>query len=1248
MNMQLFHAPYFHLQEGNMKKTRYLLLAGALAISLFAAGTVTAYADTAKTAAEAEETVEEETAEEKAAEEAEAAEEAPEEASAEEAETVEETEAAEDAAAEEAEAAEEAAAEETEAAEEEVKGPALSGLTVRDSSLKPIFEGFDPEITEYAVNVQSDIYGVLIDPKAPLGTKVTVTADKDAYAYDGTLNYEAGSKIPYNFDLDGYVVQLGQAYEDYDSEFIQTVTIELSAAGASTDYTIVITRADDAETYALFEAKEFTGSDGTVIPYELYVPTTYDESKEYPVVFALHGSGQRAQPLDMVLKRYQMATIWAKDSEAGHNECIVLAPQCASDDPNVNWTTLQASEAGEADDTFAPMPQLDAAYELLLEVLDEYSCDKDRVYMTGLSAGGWATFTLAEMYPDTFAAIAPDAAGADPAGIDALRGMPIWIFQAAGDPSVPPEKWYYPTIMAMDAHGIEYKRTFYKEGDIFFPHAHFSWVAMYADEEFRDWMFAQTRYHLTEEDAVLTGLAVRDATQKEIFEGFDAEKTEYAVDVQSDIYGVLISPEAAKGAKITVTADKDALAYDETVNYQAGDEIPYDRALGGYVVQLGQSYPDYDDVFVQTATITVEAAGASKEYKVVITRADDSDTYDLFDIEEYTDDEGTTIPYAIYVPTDYDASKKYPLVFALHGSGQRTQPTDMVLKRYQMATIWAKDSEEGHNECIVLAPHCAIEDPDTQNWCNKNEDGYYEDSPELTAAYALLGSVIEEYSVDTNRIYMTGLSAGGRATFSLAVQHPDVFAAIAPDAAGANLGDISALKGLPIWLFQAADDPTVDAKANYYEQIKIFDAAGIEYKSTVYKEGAVFFPSAHFSWVPMYADEEFRDWLFAQDLAANNPAGPEDAVLTDLRLRDATLKEIFDGFDPMLDEFEATVQSDIYGVLLSADVPKGAAISVTADSDAFTYDGTLNYEAGTEIPYDDKLGGYVVQLGQEYEDYDSEFIQTVTITVSAGGASKDYKVVITREDDSDVYELFQAKEFTDSAGTVIPYELYVPTDYDETKKYPVVFALHGSGQRTQPLDMVLKRYQMATIWAKDSEEGHNECIVLAPQCTVEDANVENWTTLMAFRAGEAENSYSPMPQLDAAYELLLEVLDEYSCDKDRVYMTGLSAGGYATFTLAAMYPDTFAAIAPDASGADPETVGAMKGIPMWIFQAADDPTVAVETNYYPTIQALDAAGVEYKRTVYSDGEVFFPSAHFSWVPMYADEEFRDWMFEQSK
>lgn len=370
----------------------------------------------------------------------------------------------------------------------------LEGLTIRDISLKEIFNGFEPERMDYAIRVQSDIYGVLVSPVIKEGETITVCADHDVKSYEGELNYKAGEVIPYEESLGGYVVQLSQAYEDYDYEFVQKVMIKVEGDKEPSTYTVEITRENDSDVYALFKKGSFVGSNDVEVPYLIYTPTNYDPNKKYPVIFALHGSGQRTQPLDMVLKRYQMATIWAKDSEKGHHECIVLAPQCTVQDPEVeNWTTLMGywSDSKKYPDPYTAMPQLDAAYELLQKILKEYSCDLNRIYMTGLSAGGFATFTLSKRYPDLFAALAPDASGADPKGLEVIKGIPIWLFQAAGDPLVKTEEFYYPTIAALDAAGIPYKKSFYEEGAVFFPNAHFSWVAMYANEEFRNWLFEQ-------------------------------------------------------------------------------------------------------------------------------------------------------------------------------------------------------------------------------------------------------------------------------------------------------------------------------------------------------------------------------------------------------------------------------------------------------------------------------------------------------------------------------------------------------------------------------------------------------------------------------------------------------------------------------------------------------------------------------------------------------------------------------------
>ena len=381
------------------------------------------------------------------------------------------------------------------------------------------------------------------------------------------------------------------------------------------------------------------------------------------------------------------------------------------------------------------------------------------------------------------------------------------------------------------------------------------------------------------------------------------------------------------------------------------------------------------------------------------------------------------------------------------------------------------------------------------------------------------------------------------------------------------------------------------------------------------------------------AEEEKKETVPAEVItpAETTEAKEVKAELTGLKVDDITLTEnaITPEFAPETKEYTMNVQSDIYAVKITPEAPEGVTVTV----------------AGEEVKAGDSA---VVKLSQEYADYDVELVTDVEITVTAGEETNTYKVTVVRACDTDTYNLFKIESYKDEAtGVDMPYAIYVPSNYDPDKEYPLVFALHGSGQRAQSTDMILKRYQMATVWAKDSEKGHNECIVLAPQCASEDDN-DNWTSLMEYRSGKADNSFALSKYSVAAYNLLEKVMKDYSVDANKVYMTGLSAGGFATYALAIEHPDTFAALVPDAGGADPAKVEALKGIPMWIFHAADDPTVNPDEYLYPTLEALDKAGVEYKSTIYPEGAVFAPSAHFSWDACYANQEMRDWVFAQTK
>lgn len=145
--------------------------------------------------------------------------------------------------------------------------------------------------------------------------------------------------------------------------------------------------------------------------------------------------------------------------------------------------------------------------------------------------------------------------------------------------------------------------------------------------------------------------------------------------------------------------------------------------------------------------------------------------------------------YLLYVPKDYNAKKKYPLVIYLHGSSQKGKDLNK-LKAYGIPQL----VDQGANfEFIIASPQCPSEAPlwSSENWF----DTLFE---ELTS----------KYNVDQERVYLTGISMGGGGTFEVAKKNPDKFAALVPLCAWqSSANDICKLKNIPIWtLHGAADD----------------------------------------------------------------------------------------------------------------------------------------------------------------------------------------------------------------------------------------------------------------------------------------------------------------------------------------------------------------------------------------------------------------------------------------------------------
>jgi predicted esterase len=156
---------------------------------------------------------------------------------------------------------------------------------------------------------------------------------------------------------------------------------------------------------------------------------------------------------------------------------------------------------------------------------------------------------------------------------------------------------------------------------------------------------------------------------------------------------------------------------------------------------------------------------------------------------------GTTLPYRLFVPESYTPSKRYPVVLALHGSGERGSDNLVQISGWRLATSWADPINQVKYPCFVVAPQC----PDGKSWSG----------PELATANAILDSLAAEFSIDANRMYVTGLSMGGFGTWGLITSFPDRFAAAVPMSAGWGSDGAPAILRVPIWNFHGAQDEVV-------------------------------------------------------------------------------------------------------------------------------------------------------------------------------------------------------------------------------------------------------------------------------------------------------------------------------------------------------------------------------------------------------------------------------------------------------
>ena len=203
------------------------------------------------------------------------------------------------------------------------------------------------------------------------------------------------------------------------------------------------------------------------------------------------------------------------------------------------------------------------------------------------------------------------------------------------------------------------------------------------------------------------------------------------------------------------------------------------------------------------------------------------------------------------------------------------------------------------------------------------------------------------------------------------------------------------------------------------------------------------------------------------------------------------------------------------------------------------------------------------------------------------------------------------------------YLLFLPKDYGKNpqKRWPLILFLHGAGERGNDLELV-KLHGIPKIVEQREDFPF---ITVSPQCPT-----DSWWS-------------AHIEELDA---LLNQVIASYSIDTDRLYLSGLSMGGYGTWHLAALYPQRFAAVAPICGGGPwflgfPERVAVLKDVPIWVFHGAKDDVVPLGESER-MVDALEAVDGNVRFTVYPDAE------HDSWTETYNNQELYEWFLQHTR
>jgi predicted peptidase len=243
-----------------------------------------------------------------------------------------------------------------------------------------------------------------------------------------------------------------------------------------------------AQTYTAFERGSYNTKSDTM-PYRILFPKNFDPAKTYPLLFVLHGAGERGKDNEAQLK--YGPKLFLNDSLRTKYPAIVVFPQCPE---NGWWSNVKMEDDSATKKTkfiftcdMPPTKSMQTLMAMVDEFLDKPYVDKHRVYIGGLSMGGMGTFEIIGRRPSVFAAAFAMCGGDNTLNAKKYaKKVPIWIFHGERD-SLVPYNHSESMVAAIKQAGGEPRYTLYVNDD------HNCWDDAFAEPDFLSWLFSHTK-----------------------------------------------------------------------------------------------------------------------------------------------------------------------------------------------------------------------------------------------------------------------------------------------------------------------------------------------------------------------------------------------------------------------------------------------------------------------------------------------------------------------------------------------------------------------------------------------------------------------------------------------------------------------------------------------------------------------------------------------------------------------------------